>query len=191
MTFVCLFISTFTGILSQSPSPGPWPYPATLWPNTSRVLFPRPRPLWGDPPSGQWVRGSGNLDCRAEFWLGRCGAARTWPLVHWYLHHVLTRYYALPSTHTKPLHPTALPSHRLPNTPLHLIAISVLAINSLSRAHNWALSQPPLRTTQPSQCTQRTPLTPVYVCIYSKLYTKINIYIYINTCIGIHIHEHM
>jgi len=46
-----------------------------------------------------------------------------------------------------------------PPTSLHPIAISVLAINSLSRARYWASSRQPLRTERPFSSTQPTPLT--------------------------------
>jgi len=45
-------------------------------------------------------------------------------------------------------------------TPLHPIAISVLDINSLSRARYWASSRQPLRITRLLAFTQPTPLTP-------------------------------
>ena len=51
---------------------------------------------------------------------------------------------------------TALP----PPTPLHPIAISVLAINSVSRARYWASSRQPLSIERPPTSTQPTPLTP-------------------------------
>ena len=53
---------------------------------------------------------------------------------------------------------TSLPPPPLPHR--HLIAISILAINCLSRARRWASSQQPLRTEPPSTSTQPTPVTP-------------------------------
>jgi len=47
-----------------------------------------------------------------------------------------------------------------PPTHLYPIAISVLAINSLSRACCWASPQQPLRIERPPTSTQATPLTP-------------------------------
>ena len=49
-----------------------------------------------------------------------------------------------------------------PPTPLHPIAISVLAINNMSRARRWALSQQPLRIERHTTFTQTTPLTPAH-----------------------------
>ena len=48
----------------------------------------------------------------------------------------------------------------LPTIPLHLIAISILAINSPSRACRWASHWQPLRTERPSSSTRISPLTP-------------------------------
>ena len=49
-----------------------------------------------------------------------------------------------------------------PPAQLHLIAISILAINSLSRACYWSLPRQPLRIERPSTSTQPTPLTPAH-----------------------------
>jgi len=49
-----------------------------------------------------------------------------------------------------------------PPAQLHLIAISILAINSLSRARYWVSPRQPLRIERPSTSTQPTPLTPVH-----------------------------
>ena len=60
-------------------------------------------------------------------------------------------------------HPWMQPHFTLtssPPTPLHLIAISILAINSLSGSYRWASSQCSLGIVQPSTSTQPTPLTP-------------------------------
>ena len=43
---------------------------------------------------------------------------------------------------------------------IHLIVISVLAVNSLSRVCRWASPKQPLRSVRPSTSTQTTPLTP-------------------------------
>jgi len=58
----------------------------------------------------------------------------------------------------RPTQHPCMPPHSTPTssppTPLHLIVISVLVINSLPRACNWASSQPPLRTPRTPPCTQ-------------------------------------
>ena len=48
-----------------------------------------------------------------------------------HLHHDLPRSHTRPRTHTTPLYAITLHSHLLPATPLHLIAIPLLATNSL------------------------------------------------------------
>jgi len=77
-----------------------------------------------------------------------------------YLLHALPRPHTQPHTHTTPLHAITLHSNLLPATPLHLIAISILAINCLSGTCRRASSLQPLRTELPSASTQPTPLTP-------------------------------
>jgi len=47
-----------------------------------------------------------------------------------------------------------------PPTPLHLIAVSILAINCLPRACRWASPQCTLRRERPSISTQTNPSTP-------------------------------
>jgi len=75
------------------------------------------------------------------------------------LHQDLTPSLA-PSPHPGPyMQPHFTPTSFL-HTPLHPIAISVLAINSLSWARYWASSRQPLRIERPSTFIQTTQLTP-------------------------------
>jgi len=56
---------------------------------------------------------------------------------HCYLHHGLPRPHTRPRTLATPLQPHFTPTSS-PPTPLHPIAISILAINYLSGSHTWA-----------------------------------------------------
>jgi len=77
-----------------------------------------------------------------------------------HLYHAGPRPHISPRTHTTPLHATTLTPTSSPPTQLHLIAISILAINCLSGTCHWASPQQPLRTELPSTSTQPTPSTP-------------------------------
>jgi len=74
------------------------------------------------------------------------------------LHHA-PRTHTQPRTLTTPLHATALRVTPTTVTPLHLNVISVLAINSLSRARYWDSSRQPQRIDGPPTFTQTTPLS--------------------------------
>jgi len=83
-----------------------------------------------------------------------------WLCASWwlrYLHHALPRPHTQPCTHTTPLYTTTL-QHPTCSPPrhLHLITISILAINSLSQGRRWDPSQQPLRIARPSTSTQNT-----------------------------------
>jgi len=69
----------------------------------------------------------------------------------------VTPHFAITQDPSTPQHPTPT---SLMTTPLHLIAIFPLAINSLSLACHWASLQQPLRTERPSTSTQITLLIP-------------------------------
>jgi len=125
------------------PSP-PVPSPPTLGPNIPRVLFPRSRPLWGD--SSPSIKGARRRHLR----LARGSADSVCLCIHHSLVHAPLRSHTRPRTLTTPLYATTLHSTCSPLTPLHPIAISILAINSLSRVRYWASSRQPLRTERPS-----------------------------------------
>jgi len=116
--------------------------PTTLGPNIPRVLF-RPRPLGGDslPQCGE------TYDLRAAsptlfvFVLTATCTRRRQDLT----------FSLTPSQHPC-MQPHCTPTSSKP-TPLHPIAISVLATISLSRARYWSSSRQPLRIERPPTST--------------------------------------
>jgi len=141
-------------VIILSPFSFPIPYPTTLGPNIPRVLFPRPQPLGTDPPPRSWARGGDPYDWRT--------AAPT------LFHFVLTAACSMLRQNLTPglapsQHPCTQPHSTPTSSPptfLHPIAISILAVNSLSRARCWASSQKLLRIERHPTSTQLTPLTP-------------------------------
>jgi len=120
--------------------------PTTLGPNIPWVLF-RPRPLGGDSLPRSWARGGETYDLRAAaptlfvFVLTATCAMRRQDLT----------LSLTPSQHPC-MQPHCTPTSSKP-TPLNPTAISVLAINSLSRARYWSSSRQPLRIERPPTST--------------------------------------
>jgi len=106
---------------------------------------------WGrTPPPQSWARGGETCDWRAAaltLFIFIITATCTM------LRQDLTPGLA-PSQH--PCIQPHVTSTSSPPTPLHLIVISILAINSLSQSHYWASSRQPLRIARPPTSTQRT-----------------------------------
>jgi len=112
------------------------------------------RLLEGDSPPRSWASG-----CHAYDWRAAAPTLFVFVLAATctMLRQILTPGLALKQ------HPCMQPPftpNSSPPTPLHLIAISILAINCLSRARCWASSQLLLKIDLPSTSTQPTPLTP-------------------------------
>ena len=127
-------------------------YTLTILPPHTLPYYPRTKhpPLSSFPVGGHWGGTSPLVARRRHLRLARGSADSFCLRAHPYMYHVPPRPHTRPRTHTLPSMQPHFNATSSPPTPLHLIAIFILAMNSLSLACRWASFQQPLRMDRPS-----------------------------------------